>query len=274
MMKTTEMIARGALNEPHLTELLDQLDPAIGEASSVMGALATEVIRRSLRGGVLQIGRELSGYVAQQVELEVVEQRPLIEKTAAEMATEVARGEVDAVRQAAQEQDQQLAARIDETARQAHDKIDTVARTADDTRKQTQETTAALAQTLQVEVAAVETRTLGVARKELSEQVEAIRDSSRQATMKIKQRLDKLDAANAELADLQRVQKQELLDAWRTDRQQLLEQIDELCRARASLAQRLEILEQPRGLRRLFAWLFRRKKQPAAAEPQEEESSV
>src|SRR5438876_3236547 len=107
-MKTTEIVTGGgALNELHLTELADHLDPAIGEATAVMGAMATEIIRRSLRGGVLQIGRELSSYVGQQVEREITEQRPLIEKTAAETATEVARGEVDAVRQAANEQDQQ-----------------------------------------------------------------------------------------------------------------------------------------------------------------------
>src|SRR5688572_32805397 len=103
-MKTTEIVSPGALNERHLSELVEQIDPAIGEASSVLGAMATEVIRRSLRGGVLTIGRELSGYVSQQVEQEIVEQRPMIEKTAAETATEVARGEIDAVRQAAEEQ--------------------------------------------------------------------------------------------------------------------------------------------------------------------------
>src|SRR5262245_59471699 len=97
-MKTTEILSRGALNEMHLSQLVDQLGPSIGEGTSVMGAMVTEVIRRSLRGGVLQIGRELSNYVGEQVELQIVEQRPLIEKAAAEMATEVARGEVDAVR--------------------------------------------------------------------------------------------------------------------------------------------------------------------------------
>src|SRR5687767_5972521 len=118
-MKTTEIVTGGVLNERHLSQLADQMDPAIGEATSVMGAMATEIIRRSLRGGVLSIGRELSTYVGQQVELQIVEQRPMIEKAAAETATEVARGEVEAVRRTAQEQDEELAARIEDTARQA-----------------------------------------------------------------------------------------------------------------------------------------------------------
>src|SRR5262245_26467695 len=111
-MKPTEMRTGGTLNEMHLTQLVDQLDPAIGEATSVMGAMAAEIIRRSLRGGVLQIGRELNGYVSQQVETQIVEHRPLIEKTAAETATEIARGELESVRQATRQQGEQLAGEV------------------------------------------------------------------------------------------------------------------------------------------------------------------
>jgi hypothetical protein len=284
MMKTTEIVNRGAVTDPNMTELLDQLDPAIGEASSVMGAMATELIRRSLRGGVLQIGRELNGYVAQQVEQQIVEQRPVIEKTAAETATEVARGEVEAVRHAVQEQERQLAGRIDETSRQAqeqvqtiardltgrldettrhtHERIETVAKTADDAARQTMETSATLVQTLHTEVAAAQTRTLDSARQEL----ESFKERARETTHKIKFRLDRLDAKSDELAELQRGMKQELLDAWRKERQALVTQIEELRHARASLAERLEALEQPRGLRRLFAWLFGKKKPATQAD--------
>ena len=47
-MKTTEMLGPDTLNEFRLTDLVDQMDPAIGEASSVMGAMATEVIMPAL----------------------------------------------------------------------------------------------------------------------------------------------------------------------------------------------------------------------------------
>ena len=279
-MKTTEILNRAALNDGHLTELVDQLDPAIGEASSVMGAMATEMIRRSLRGGVLTIGRELNGYVSQQVEQEIVEQRPLIEKAAAETATEVARGEIEAVRQAAHEQDQQLAARIDdasrqaheraesvarelagrldETSRRAHEEIATVSKVIDDTARQSNEATATLARTLETEV--------GAARKELTSEIEAFKERARQATAKIKDRLDKLDSTSVQLADLQRALKVELIDALRREQRQLHAKIDELRSANESLAQRLELLERPRGLRRLFAWLFGKNKKPATVE--------
>jgi hypothetical protein len=266
-MKTTEMLGPGALSERRLSDLVDQMDPAIGEASSVMGAMATELIRRSLRGGVLQIGRELTAYVSQQVEEQIVEQRPLIEKTAAVTATEVARGEVDAVRQAASEQGQQLSARIDDASRHAQEQSDAVARnltgrleeTSRETRREFEAATTSLARTLESEVAAVESRTLDGARKEFTAQIEAYKERARQASIKFKERLDKLDATAVQLTDHQRALKAELLDAWRTERNRLRQDIDELRRLHETFAQRLDVLERPRGIRRLFSWLFGRK---------------
>lgn len=265
-MKTTEIINQDAMNDRRLAELVDQMDPAIGEASTVMGAMATEMIRRALRGGVLTIGRELSGYVTQQVEQEIVEQRPLIEKAAAETATEVARGEVEAVRQATNEQGQQLAGRIEDASRQALAQFETVTKVIDETSRKANEATTSLAQTLQQEVSAVETRTLDTARKEFSVEIDAFKERARQATAKIKDRLDKLDATSAELADLQRALKTELVEALRREQRQLHTHIDELRSTNQALAERLEILERPRGLGRLFAWLFGKNKKTTASE--------
>ena len=127
-MESPEIIDRAVLNERRLTELADQVDPAIGEASSMIGAMTAEIMRRSLRGGVVQIGRELSAFVGQEVDLQIAEQRPLIEKTAAITATEVARGEVEAVRHAASEQAERLSARIDDATRLAQEEAKIVAR--------------------------------------------------------------------------------------------------------------------------------------------------
>jgi chromosome segregation ATPase len=275
-----DILNQNALNNGHLTDLADQLDPAIGEASSVMGAMATEMIRRSLRGGVLTIGRELTGYVSQQVEHEIVEQRPAIEKAAAETATEVARGEIESVRHAAREQGQQLAARIDDASRQAQERAETVARelagrldessrrtqeelatvskVIDDATRQSSEATATLARSLETEV--------GTARKELTSEIETFKERARQATAKIKDRLDKLDATSAQLADLQRALKAELVETLRREQRQLHTRFDELRSTNQALAERLEILERPRGLRRLFAWLFGKNKKTAASE--------
>src|SRR4051794_11935249 len=115
-MKTTEVVSGRAFTDLHLAQLVDQMDQSIGEATTVMGAMVQEIIRRSLRGGVLQIGRELHDYVSEQVEQQIVAQTPAIERTAATTAlaraTEVVREGLAGVEQATQAGDEQLAARI------------------------------------------------------------------------------------------------------------------------------------------------------------------
>ena len=97
-MDKTQIVSRGVLDErQHLSELVEEIDPVIGEASSAIGAMTTEIIRRALRGGVMQVGREISQFAGDEVRQQIIEQQPLIEKTAAIAATEVARGEVDLV---------------------------------------------------------------------------------------------------------------------------------------------------------------------------------
>lgn len=122
-MKTTEVVSGRAFTDLHLAQLVDQMDSSIGEATSVMGAMVQEIIRRSLRGGVLQIGRELHDYVSEQVGLQIVAQTPVIEQTAAATAraraTEVMRDGLAGVEQSASESDELLAARIAEEARLA-----------------------------------------------------------------------------------------------------------------------------------------------------------
>src|ERR1700722_2853875 len=87
--------------------LLEPLDPAIGEATSVVGAMLTELLRRTLRGGVVRIGDEMHGYVSDKVDTALAERTPGLEKLATEVAehaartaaTEVATEEVHALEQ-------------------------------------------------------------------------------------------------------------------------------------------------------------------------------
>src|SRR5690348_2426130 len=122
-MKTTEVVSGRAFTDLHLSQLVDQMDQSIGEATTVMGAMVQEIIRRSLRGGVLQIGRELHDYVGEQVGLQIVAQTPAIEQAAdaaaRARAAEVVRDGMAGVEQAARAGDEQLAARIAETERRA-----------------------------------------------------------------------------------------------------------------------------------------------------------
>ncbi len=52
------------------------MDQAIGEATVVMGTLVTELMRRSLRGGVLKVGEQLEVYVGGCVDHTIAERRP------------------------------------------------------------------------------------------------------------------------------------------------------------------------------------------------------
>ena len=73
----------------------------------MMGAMMTELLRRTLRGSVRQIDEELQGEVAQKVDATIADRLPAIEqsaaaaadKTAREAATEVAVEEVHALEQ-------------------------------------------------------------------------------------------------------------------------------------------------------------------------------
>jgi len=122
-MKTTDVVSGSAFTDLHQAQLVDQMDSSIGEATSVMGAMVQEIIRRSLRGGVLQIGRELHNYVGEQVGMQIVAQAPAIERTAAATAlaraTEVVREGLAGVEQSAREGDELLAARMAEAERHA-----------------------------------------------------------------------------------------------------------------------------------------------------------
>src|SRR5438132_4575481 len=107
--------------------LLERMDPAIGETTSVLGAIMTEFLRRTLRGGVLQIGKELHTFVDEKVDAAIVDRTPALERTAAEVAehaarsaaTEIAHEEVRALESRTREAHETLATRIQEASRQA-----------------------------------------------------------------------------------------------------------------------------------------------------------
>src|SRR5262245_45641698 len=107
--------------------LLERMDDAVGEATTVMGAVLTELMRRTLRGGISQIGDELTSYASEKVEATIAERTPAIEQAAAEIADKTARtaakkivvDEMQALESRARAADEQLAGRIQETARAA-----------------------------------------------------------------------------------------------------------------------------------------------------------
>jgi hypothetical protein len=93
--------------------LVERLDPALGEATSGMGALLTELIRRTLRGGVQRIDDELQSQVEEKVDATVAERMPLIESAAGQAAEVKARQVVGEECQATRQEVRQTASRLD-----------------------------------------------------------------------------------------------------------------------------------------------------------------
>lgn len=100
--------------------LAESMDQPIGEATTVMGAMITELMRRSLRGGILKIGEELSTFVTDQVDHTLTERVPEVERAAAAVAEETAQR---AATRVATEEVQALEARTGETTKRLADQI-------------------------------------------------------------------------------------------------------------------------------------------------------
>lgn len=68
------------------SQLVDRMDSAIGDASTSIGMIMSELVRRSLRGGVSELGVSLHSFAREQVHEAVVEKMPQIEKTVETLA--------------------------------------------------------------------------------------------------------------------------------------------------------------------------------------------
>jgi len=272
--------------------LVERLDPSIGELSTVTGAMVTELLRRTLRGSVRQIDEELQGQVAQRVDATIAQRLPAIEqsaadaaeKTAREAATEVAVEEMHALEQRARESERDIVARIETSARAAEHQTVESARTLSGkielVEKQAELGIAGKAHELANRIEEAERRATAAFQAELTRQVEDLTQRSRKTAAGIKERLQTLDATTAALhkqlldeagnraalrADLDRRVKEtgEHMQKLEQARQTAAEQF----RLRYEvLAARVTELEKPRGLRALWAWLFSRRRKPAANE--------
>jgi hypothetical protein len=222
---------------PQLTSsLAERMDTAIGEASSVMGALMTELIRRSLRGGVLQIGEGLHDYVCEQVDVTLVEKTPVLEqiafdtadRTARSAATEVAREETEELARTVRESDQQLAAQIEQTAATA------------------KQATSEVVRDLSTQIGEAEKRACETARGELDQRIDELKQKSRKTIAALKDRLKVLKTNTAELGERFLVEQQERRAGESTLREESTQKVaqvrQELTKRSAALAH--ELLEE------------------------------
>jgi len=257
--------------------LAERLDLSIGEASTVMGTVVTELIRRSLRGGVMQIGEELHGYVAEKVDATIADRTPAIEQAAVEVAdktarmaaTEVAKEEVEVLDRRTGETTRQLASQIEETAKAAG------------------QATAETARELSSQIRETEKRVSEAAHADAMRQLQEYQERAREGTARMKSRLKRMDGALDTLAK-QMLNEQSAREgeqaALRADLEQkareqraaedrLRAELGKLLEANDALGARVAELEKPGWFRRLLGKLaFWRKR--AAEQPEFEGSET
>jgi hypothetical protein len=232
--------------------LLERMDPAIGETTSVLGAIMTEFLRRTLRGGVLQIGKELHTFVDEKVDAAIVDRAPALERTAAEVAehaarsaaTEVAHEEVRALESRNRDVQETLATQIQEASRHAqtttHEAARNLANRIEEAKKQAQDAVLETANGLVIQIKEAAKRVGETAHAEVTQKVEDLHERSRQSYAQVHERLDALDKTGQALA--------------KQLREQLKAEIQRLANQLRLVNERLAELEKPRGLR---AWLGR-----------------
>jgi chromosome segregation ATPase len=271
-------------NRKDALELVERLDPAIGEATSMVGAMLTELLRRTLRGGVLRIGDEMHGYVSEKLDTVIAERTPALEQLAADVAehaartaaTEVATEEVHALEKRTQAGDLELAGKITETARAAEQRTKESAEAltahiqASDLELAGKITEAALAAEQWTKESA-ETLTTQIKESEqrgqaaLDEQVKTLIDRSRERSERLKARFVEQNNRIAGLSKQLGSVSKDLVRMLQENHAELREVLHRLEQERQTLAARVAELEKPRGLRALWLRLFGRRKAKSVA---------
>lgn len=255
-------------NHKDSLSLVERLDPAIGEATSVAGAVLSELLRRTLRGGVLRIGDEMHGYVSEKLDTAIAERTPGLERLAAEVAehaartaaTEVATEEVRALEQRTRESELELAGKITETASAAEQRTrESVAALSAQIDQSEQRGQEAIQESEKRGHAAIqESEQRG--QEALNEQVQTLIARSRERSDRLKARFAEVDHLIAGLGKQLDAVSKDLLRALKESHTEMSHALHKLAKENKNLAARVAELEKPRGLRALWLRLFGRRK--------------
>ncbi len=206
--------------------LADSMDQSIGEATTVMGAMITELMRRSLRGGILKVGEELQTFVIDRVDNTLSDRMPdmeraavaVAEQTAQIAAAKVAAEEVHALDAKTSEAARQLASRIEEThetaKRELHGRIDevhqkahgaveeraqTLVRHIEEVDRRAGETTRQTAEQLTGQIVETEKRVCEMTQTEISQRLNDVLEKAREGSAILKARLKALEELSESL---------------------------------------------------------------------------
>jgi chromosome segregation ATPase len=173
-------------SKPLSAPLVERVDSSIGEASTMIGAMLTEFMRRTLRNGVIKIDEEMNAFVGEKVDATIAERTPALEQHAAEVAENAARS---AATEVAVQEVTVLREKTDETARHLEGRIDAT------------------------------DKKVGTTAEEITQQVQDLWQRSREGAASFKARLKELEASSEQdKAELKR-----LRDHYETSRRKLEE---------------------------------------------------
>ncbi len=221
-------------------QLGDRMDAAIGETSSGIGALLSELVRRSLRNGVSELGESLVDFAQERVDSAVERQMPLVVEKADSVATSASKrvidSAVDELRQHSAKQRQEIEIEIQATE----------TRVLDQSLSHLNEVVSEVRQSID------QTRHFAAEGKDCSERkIEELREKARQSWKKFVDQFTTINDAHEQL----RVEHESLEDRHRTlqaDFRVLSDTLASLRSQSGELAERLSVLEQPRGLKALL----------------------
>ena len=91
LVQHTEQTSSSILTET--PQLVERMDSAIGDASTSIGMMMAELVRRSLRGGVGEISSSIHVYAAEQVDTAVERAMPALNQSVEQLATETSQRE-------------------------------------------------------------------------------------------------------------------------------------------------------------------------------------
>ncbi len=184
---------------PESSQLVDQMDTAIGNASTSIGMIMSELVRRSLRGGVGEIGTSIHGYAQEQVSSAVEEVMPEIKRTVEVIAestsvritsgaTEKFGEELKSLESRTSEQTQIFAARIKAESDSAFESIHRVVGESRDTTEKTAQDLRELHQRAKDSWKKVqlELQSAAEARLNLKQQIDVSLEQNSQSTEQIK----------------------------------------------------------------------------------------
>ena len=237
----------------------DRLDASIGETSSGIGAMLSELVRRSLKAGVSDIGESLVTFAEEQVEVAVQQQMPGIAQAADAVAqstsSRVVGEAVAKLNEQSTQQQQQLESKIDAA------EASSVNRSRDHVNEVLSEIHASINNT----------RDLAVEGSESSQRnIDALREKARRSWRKLRKEFAAVNDAHKSLRKEHERLVQTFDDAKTQHRREIHaaeEKLSELLEFNQRLEERIALLEQPRGIQGLIAKFRGRNKKAALPAP-------